>query len=108
MTQPMQVIEHKRGDTFVPTCTYLDSAGAPYNYPADGITISSQVRTLRGELVGTLTYAVVAGVGKFTLESGSTQNWPLGALRWDVQFLQGARIFSTKTAELMILADNTL
>lgn len=108
MSALMQVIEHKRGDTFVPTCTYLDSAGAPYNYVADGITITSQVRTPRGELVGTLAYAAGVGVGKFTLESGSTQNWPLGSLRWDVQFAQGSHIFSTKTAELMLVADNTL
>jgi len=108
MTTPMQIVEHKRGDTFNPTCTYLNSAGVAYDYTLDGITIASQVRTPAGKLVGTLTAAPGVGTGVFTLESGSTQNWPLGSLRWDIQFTQGGHIFSTKTAELMLVADNTL
>jgi hypothetical protein len=106
--EPLQVIEHKRGDTFNPTCTYLSSAGVAYDYTLDGITIASQVRTPAGKLVGTLTAAPAIGVGKFTLESGNTQNWPLGSLRWDIQFSQGSHIFSTRTAALLITADNTL
>lgn len=108
MTEPLQVVEHKRGDTFNPTCTYLNSAGVAYDYTADGITISSQVRTPAGKLIGTLTVAPAVGVGKFTLESGSTQNWPRGSLRWDIQFQQGGHIFSTETAALLVVADNTL
>jgi hypothetical protein len=104
----MQRVDHKRGDTFAPTCTYLNSAGVAYDYTIDGITIKSQVRSPRGDLIANLTVTAVVGVGKFGLESGSTQDWPLGSLRWDIQFLQGAHIFSTKTAELVVGADNTV
>lgn len=104
----MKSIEHKRGDTFLPSCVYLNSAGVPYDYTIDGITIKSQVRSPNGALVGDLAVTAGVGTGAFNLESGSTQNWPLGSLRWDIQFTQGSHIFSTQTAELMLVADNTL
>lgn len=103
----MQKIFHKRGDTFLPTCTYLDPVTVlPAALPA-GTTVKSQVRTLKGDLVGDLAYAAITGVGKFTLESGSTVGWPTGTLAWDIQFSQGSHVFSTQTAALELSADNT-
>lgn len=103
----MQTLTHKRGDTFIPACTYLDSTGAPADYTALGITIKSQVRSPNGKLIGDLTVTSGLGTGEFTLESGPTQTWPVGTLHWDVQFTQGGHVFSTVTAALEISADNT-
>ena len=103
----MQKIFHKRGDTFLPACTYLDPVtGLPAALPG-GTTVKSQVRTPKGDLVGNLAYTASAGVGQFTLESGSTVGWPTGTLQWDIQFTQGSHVFSTQTAALELSADNT-
>lgn len=104
----MQKVTHKRGDTFIPTCTYLNASGVPTAYAGLGISIKSQIRTKTGDLVATLTVTAGSGTGEFVLESGSTQNWPLGDLRWDIQFSQGGHIFSTETAELVVSDDVTV
>jgi len=104
----MQKIQHKRGDTFIPACTYLDSTGVPAAYAGLGISIKSQVRTPDGKLISTLVVTAGAGVGDFTLDSGPTQNWPTGELRWDIQFTQGGHIFSTQSAALVVSDDVTV
>jgi hypothetical protein len=104
----MQTVLHKRGDTFIPRCTYLNSSGVAADYSALGITIKSQVRTQSQDLLSTLTVTAGPGTGEFVLESGSTQNWPLGTLLWDIQFLQGSHVFSTKTAAILLEADVTV
>lgn len=103
----MQTVTLKRGDTFIPTCTYLNTAGVPTAYGPLGITIKSQVRSPNGALVGELTVTAGTGVGEFVLESGNTQNWPVGSLRWDIQFLQGSHVFSTVTAAVEVSDDVT-
>jgi len=104
----MQKIFHKRGDTFIPACTYLNASGVPTAYAGLGISIKSQVRAPDGKLIANLTVTAGAGVGDFTLESGSTQNWPTGELRWDIQFTQGGHIFSTQSAALVVSDDVTV
>lgn len=104
----MQTVSLKRGDTFIPACTYLDANGAPADYVGLGITIKSQVRQPNGALVATLTVTPGVGTGEFTLESGSTQNWPIGRLLFDIQFSQGGHIFSTQTAALDVADDVTV
>jgi len=104
----MQVVTHKRGDTFIPSCTYLDSDGLPADYTALAITIKSQVRAPNGTLVANLTVTAGVGVGEFVLEGLSTQNWPVGDLRWDIQFTQGSHIFSTQSAILRVSDDVTV
>ena len=103
----MQKIFHKRGDTFLPTCTYLDPVTKLAAAMPVGTTVKSQVRTMKGDLVGELAFAAIAGLGQFTLESGSTVAWPTGTLAWDIQFTQGSHVFSTQTAALELSADNT-
>lgn len=107
MDMPLQVVQHKRGDTFIPTCTYLDKTGAPAAYATLGITVKSQVRDRNGLLVAELTVTAGTGVGEFVLASGNTQNWPLGSLRWDIQFTQGGNVFSTDSAALEVSEDVT-
>lgn len=104
----MQKVTLKRGDTFLPTCTYLDASGMPAAYAGLGISIKSQVRTRANQLIGGLTVTAGVGVGEFILESGSTQNWPTGELLWDIQFTQGGHIFSTETAVLVVSDDVTV
>jgi hypothetical protein len=104
----MQEIAHKRGDTFIPTCTFKDKTGVAADYVALGITIKSQIRTVSGVLVANLTVTPGVGVGVFVLESPSTENWPTGSLRWDIQFLQGSHIFSTVTAAINVADDVTV
>lgn len=104
----MKKIDFKRGDTFIPACTYLNASGVPTAYAGLGISIKSQIRSPAGDLVETLTVTAGIGVGEFTLESGSAQNWPIGSLLWDIQFTQGGHIFSTQTAELVVSDDVTV
>lgn len=104
----MQTVFHKRGDTFIPNCTYLDSTGMPAAYAGLGISIKSQVRAPNGALVANLTVTAGVGVGEFVLESPSTQNWPVGDLRWDIQFTQAGHIFSTQSVILRVSDDVTV
>lgn len=103
----MQTVDFKRGDTFIPECTYLVN-GVPVAYAGLGVSIKSQIRTASGVLVVNLTVTAGVGIGEFTLESGSTQNWPIGKLFWDIQFTQGGHIFSTKTTALLVAEDVTV
>jgi len=102
----MQKLEVKKGDTFVAACTYLDEAGLPKDYVAASITIKSQVRTTRGKLLSELSVTAGSGTGEFVLR-GATADWPAGDVLWDIQFSQGAEIFSTKTATLVVSNDVT-
>ena len=104
----MQKVYHKRGDTFLPDCTYLDSTGVAAAYASLGISIKSQVRTRSGQLVSNLTVTAGTGIGEFILDSGATEDWPIGSLLWDVQFTQGGHIFSTQSAELVVSDDVTV
>lgn len=103
----MQTVTHKRGDTFIPTCTYLAANGSAADYVALGITIKSQVRSASGVLIGDLAVTAGVGLGEFVLTSGSTKNWPIGTLYWDIQFTQGSHVFSTVTAALDVSDDVT-
>lgn len=102
----MQTIVHKKGDTLVINCTYLDKLGIPADYTALSITISSQVRKSTGQLIANLAVTPGAGTGEFVLRA-NTSAWPLGSLCWDIQFTVGSEIFSTQTASIEMLADIT-
>lgn len=103
----MQQVLMKRGDTFIPSCTYKDANDVAADYVALGIAIKSQIRAKNGALVAELTVTAGVGTGVFVLESGSTQNWPTGTLYWDIQFTQGSHVFSTVTAALVVSDDIT-
>lgn len=103
----MQNVNFKRGDTFIPDCTFIGPSGVAEAYAALGITIKSQVRDASRNLIATLAVTAGAGTGEFSLESPSTQDWPIGDLYWDVQFTQGAHVFSTVTTRLRVADDVT-
>jgi hypothetical protein len=102
----MQKIQHKRGDTWEPACTFRNADGVATDYSALGITITSQVRTPAGKLIANLTVAAAAGTGNFTT-TGATASWPLGNLHWDIQFTQSGKSFSTQTAVIEMVKDVT-
>lgn len=100
----------KRGATFEAACTHRDAAGAAVNLT--GWTLTSQVRTQGGRLVGDLTVTLadqVADPGSFTVraEAAATAAWPLDVLIWDIRFDAPTGVVFTETVELEVLRQVT-
>lgn len=100
----------KVGTTFAPRLAYTPTAGlAPTTL--EDVTITSQIRTVEGELIATLTatkdesdfLAVVLSA------DAGTDGWPAGAcVEWDVRFQHadfGA--FYTETVDLQLVRHAT-
>lgn len=105
-------IQHKRGDTFIAECIYQDDDGEPINLDETNTTVASQIRTVAGDLVATLTFTpadqdIEANVGKYTLRADATQSWPVGPLLWDIQYSDGDEIASTQTIQILLVEDIT-
>ncbi len=83
----MTQIEHIRGDTLLWPVTYRTSLGVPINIT--GYTITSQLRSVDGPLIESLTVVVTnAAAGEITLSATAAQTavWPIGSARYDVRY----------------------
>jgi hypothetical protein len=106
----MATIKFKRGDTFdrillIPEATFA-------NGYFTGWTVTSQMRTTTGRLVGVLTatWADPAANTRFLrLFNNDTTKWPLGTHEVDAQFVSPANIvLSTETLLVNVIRDVTL
>ena len=106
----MATIKFKRGDTFdrillIPEETYPD--GYFINW-----TVTSQIRTNTGRLIGNLTptWADPAADTRFLqLVNNDTTKWPLGIHEMDAQFVSPTEyVLSTETLLVNVLRDVTL
>jgi hypothetical protein len=97
---------HKRGDTFYKTNVVSDDNG-PVNIA--GWTITSQLRDPADVKIADCVVAITdAAAGAYSLTVANTTAWPLGALFWDIQYIDGSGvIFSTETIQVVILMDIT-
>jgi hypothetical protein len=98
-------IRHKRGDTFVAIGTYRDDEGNLVDLSTAGISITSAVKANNGA-VFPLTVTFLAELGKFQVK-GQTSTWPLGKVKWDIQYTQGDIVTSSETVEILIQEDAT-
>jgi hypothetical protein len=99
----MESIPHKRGDTFLLTCTT--------DVPLTGYAIASQVRDKSFKLISQLTVDITqttpTGIYTLSLPSG-TSSWPVGTLECDVQYTNNAGVIvSTETFEINVIRDVT-
>lgn len=88
---------HKRGDSFVLSCTYKQDGVAT---SVALYTIKAQLRDSSGQLVHELSVSKAnqtSTPGVFFLSGGSTGAWPLDILRCDIQFTEGDTVRSTQT-----------
>ena len=102
----MNRIEFKRGDTFLLTCTYkVDDVASNI----DDIDIDSQIRNNVKSLIQDLTVTKLAETGVFTLSATAeeTSDWPITALRCDVQFSEDGEVKSTQTFYITVIEDIT-
>lgn len=98
----------KRGDTFSLSCTQANADNTPEDLT--GITIRSQIRTIRGELVCDLTVTKLdqtISPGVFVLESNDTKSWPVGTCYLDVEYTTEGVVTSSETIELPVIRDIT-
>lgn len=96
------VIEHKRGDTFLFSCTRADTDLTDW-------TIASQVRDISLNLIATCDVTITdAAEGKFTVQVDDTTAWPIDLLLWDIQYTDNAGIIqSTETVRVKVKQDVT-
>lgn len=106
----MATIKFKRGDTFdrillIPEATFPDGHFL-------GWTVTSQIRTSTGRLIGdlTATWADPAADTRFLrLFNNDTTKWPLGTHEVDAQFVSPTDfVLSTETLLVNVLRDVTL
>ena len=97
---------HKRGDTFYKANVVSDENGA---VDISGWTITSQLRDSNDALIAQCAVVVTNAVtGSYTLTVADTTAWPLGALFWDIQYIDGGgKIYSTETIQVVVLKDIT-
>ncbi|MBJ8478402.1 hypothetical protein I6M70_03335 [Acinetobacter pittii] len=105
----------KRGDTFNLNLQLVDMDDA-LQYPANdvrraidltGYTFTSQVKTLEGAAVATLTCAALSQStqkGWLNVKSGaSTTTWPLGLCQMDIKAVVGGVIQHTETLVFQVI-----
>lgn len=94
---------HKRGASFNREMT-LPVEPFPDGYFA-GWTVSSQARTLKGELVAdmTCTWLDPVTTRQLVLSVADTSAWPLGPIAIDVRFEHAGEVLYTNTAELRVV-----
>ena len=104
------IVQHKRGATFIGSGVYKNAQSLPVDLT--GRTVTSQVRTRGGKLVGNL--AVTLGnqtlsPGSFVCraESAATGTWPLGTLLWDIRITGPEGTTITETVEVEVLREAT-
>lgn len=100
-------ITWKRGDSFEVDCVYKDADGTPLDL--DGITITSQFR-MKDVLISDaeITIGSPTTSGAFRVVVADTDEWPVGALAWDIEYLlAGGSIISTETVLINVLRDVT-
>jgi hypothetical protein len=100
----METIPHKRGDTFLLTCTT--------DVPLTGYSIASQVRDKSFKLIAQLTVNITqtspTGIYTLSYPAGSS-SWPVGLLECDVQYTDNTGfIVSTETFEIDVNLDAPL
>lgn len=94
--------EHKRGDTFLVSCTRADTDISDWE-------ITSMIRDAEGALIAECEVTITdASEGQFTLLVEDTTDWPVDYLNWDIQYVDsGGVIRSTETIKLRVRADVT-
>jgi hypothetical protein len=101
----------KRGDTFELT------AVCPVDFPAGPFTVACAARDETGAthaINAAMGTTVINGVTRQTLqlrqEANVTSSWPVGQMKLDVQFTDGAapaNVFSSKDLRFAVLQDQT-
>lgn len=102
----MAQIQFKRGDTFTLTCTYKVDGVAT---SVTALTIDSQIRNQRNQLIQELTVTKLVGTGQFTLVASAenTTEWPVSVLRCDIQFSDNGIVRSTQTFDISVVEEIT-
>lgn len=105
MTDP---ITHKRGDTFD---MYVQLPPVFEDGHFAGWTVASQVRTGKGVLLAELacTWVDPLTTRTLNLRAIDTKDWPLEAVRFDVQFKRASDGYtrSSESVLVYVLADQT-
>lgn len=100
----MFTIPLKQGDKFEKLFELFTDLGEPDNY-LGGLQISSQVRGIRGNFI--FDFQVIRArllAHQFILyaPSSATKMWPIGQLRFDVKFLDGADSIRVETVAIVV------
>jgi hypothetical protein len=102
---------HKTGDTINWGAALTDDAGVAISLT--GYAVAAQIRDPEGALIAALVYTpdadqVGAGKGRYALSyPGSTQNFPLGNHRCDIEYSYSGTVISTETFIVPIVDDIT-
>ena len=99
-----------RGDTFEFSGPVTAKVNGVETTDLTGWSATSQVRSEKGELLDDLvvTFLSFSPAAINLASSKSTQDWPVGQARIDIQFLTSAgKIVSTKTVIFTVLQDVT-
>jgi hypothetical protein len=99
----MKSLRIKQGETFLLSGQYLNDDGTPKSLV--GVTLLSQVRD-RFSFVETLVVTIAnAAGGLYEISStGSTLNWPVGELQWDIKEVAGGVERLTDTYKIVVQA----
>lgn len=103
----MATITHKRGDTFVLSCT-LENEGNPVDITS--FTITSQIRDTLDAVLQSLTVTVTdAAAGAFDLSAtaAQTETWGVQSYLCDIEFVDGGEVNSSETFTINVLKDIT-
>jgi len=103
----MATITHKRGDTFVLSCT-LENEGNPVDIT--NLTIAAQVRQPDDTILQSLTVTKTdAANGAFTLGASATETegWELRQYQCDIEFVEGGEVNSSETFSINVIKDIT-
>lgn len=108
MIQETPDIPHKRGDAYSRIVTIPSDFADGY---FSGWTVKAQLKDSREKLIADFVCAWVDDVTTRHLRVSKfeTQDWPVEALRWDIQFTRTSDgwIASTNTVVLHVLRDET-
>ncbi len=95
--------QHKRGDTFAPSFSYVEDDGKT---PASlaGYGIRSQIRDTGGNLVHTFVFEVTNITnGEYKAQPADTLHWPLGMMQIDIEYTVNGFVVSTETQEFELV-----
>lgn len=99
---------HKRGDTFE---LQIDLSLSGQVEDISGWTIRCDLKDLQGNLIKSFSpQEIDYTLGKFLLlaSASETENWPIGALRFDLEFTDNSGfIVSSETLSVNIIKDVT-
>lgn len=107
--RPLEVVVHKRGDTFDKVCTYKRAGVA---FDLTGTAIVATIKDANGDVVDSLVATLLtqsgATLGQFSLVRAyaSTATWPVGTHRFDIQYTFGdGKRITTRTLALRVVED---